>query len=202
MSVAADVTLRLALVLAPPSAAVIVTAVVVLTALVVAVNVALVAPAATVTVAGTDAAALLLLDRLTLVAADTADVNVTVPCDDEPAGTVDGFRETALSDGPEAGGGVPDGFTVSTADCVTPAPDTEIVTFVGVFTSVVKTSKPALVVPAGMVTKLLILATDGLLLAIGSDTSEVGAEARVTVANEPAVPVAVVGLSVSDCGGC
>jgi len=177
------------------------TVVVPLTNVVVTGKVAVVLPAGAVTVAGTLAAVLPLV-RLTLVAADTADVNVTVPCEDEPAGTVDGFRETALSDGPEAGGGVPDGFTVSTADCVTPAPDTEIVTFVGVFTSVVKTSKPALVVPAGMVTKLLILATDGLLLAIGSDTSEVGAEARVTVANEPAVPVAVVGLSVSDCGGC
>jgi hypothetical protein len=172
-----------------------------LTNVVVTGKVAVELPAGTVTVAGTLAAVLPLV-RLTLVAAETAEVKVTVPCDDEPAGTVAGFSETALSDGPAGGGGVPEGFTVSTAAWVTPAPDTEMVTLVGALTSAVKMSKPALVVPAGMVTKLLILATDGLLLAIGSDTSEVGAEARVTVANDPPFPVAVVGLSVSDWGGC
>jgi hypothetical protein len=103
VSVAADVTLRLALVLAPPSAAVIVTAVVVLTALVVAVNVALVAPAATVTVAGTDAAALLLLDRLTLVAADGAALKVTVPLALPPPATDVGLSVSPLSVGPAAG---------------------------------------------------------------------------------------------------
>jgi hypothetical protein len=177
------------------------TVVVPLTNVVVTGNVAVALPAGMVTV-GDTLAAVLPLVRLTLVAAATAEVKLTVPWDDEPAGTVDGFSETALSAGPEGGAGVPGGFTVSTADSVTPAPDTEMVTSVGALTSAVEMLNPALVVPAGTVTKLLILATAGLLLAIDSDTAEVGAEARVTVANEPAVPVTVVGLSVSDWGGC
>ena len=169
-----------------------------LTNVVVTGKVALALPAGTVTLAGT-LAAVLALFKVTLVAADTAELKVTMPCDEEPAGTVDGLSETAVSDGPAGGGGgVPDGLTVSVADWVTPAPETEITTLVGVLTSVVKMSNPPLVVPAGMMTKLLIRAMDGSLLAIGSARSEVGAEARLTVANEPEEPLVVVGLNVND----
>src|SRR5919204_1584452 len=169
--------------------------------MVLTVNVALVLPAATVTLAGTLAWLLPLL-RLTVVAADTAAEKVTVPWLELPATTVDGLSERLLSDAP-VGGGVPaDGLTVRIADWVTPAPVTEIVTLVVVFTGVVKISNPPVVRPAGIVTKLLILATDGLLLVIGSETSVVGVEARVTVAKEPDEPVVVVGLSVSDAGAC
>ena len=69
---------RAALWVTPPAVAVIETVVVPLTRPVVTVNVALVAPARTVTLAGT-LAAVLLLPRLTTVLADTADENVAVP---------------------------------------------------------------------------------------------------------------------------
>lgn len=62
------------------------------TANVVAVNVALVAPAATVTVAGTVAAAVLLLESVTTAPPDGAPLdNVTVPCELEPPVTLVGF---------------------------------------------------------------------------------------------------------------
>ena len=82
---------------------------------------------------------------------------------------MDGFSETLLNVGP-AGGGAPDGVTVSVADFVTPAPDTENVTVVVVVTGVMKMLKPPLA-PAGIVTNLSIVATAGLLVEIGNWTS-------------------------------
>ena len=191
-----------ALCVTPPAVAVIDTVVVPLTNVVVTVNVALVLPAATVTLAGT-LAAVLLLPRLTVVGADTAVENVTVPWLEACAATVDGFSVTALKVGPDGGGGVPAGFTVSVADLLTPAPETEIVTVVGALTGVTEMLKPPFVVPAGIVTNLLIVVTLGLLVEIGSWTSEAGAEASVTVAKEPVEPLTVLGLSVMDAGaGC
>ena len=49
------------------------------------------------------------------------------------------------------GGAELDGVTSSVADCVTPPPDTEIVTVVSAETDEVKTLKPPRVVPAGTI---------------------------------------------------
>ena len=73
------VTVRVAFCVVPPDAALIVTGVDVLTDDVVIENVALVAPADTVTVAGTVAAALLLESVTTALLAGAAADNVTVP---------------------------------------------------------------------------------------------------------------------------
>jgi hypothetical protein len=82
------------------------------TADVVTVNVRLVLPAATATLAGTVAAAGLLLDSDTTVPPDGAAlVSVTVPCELLPPVTLAGLNDSAESVGALA---VP-GFTVSTA---------------------------------------------------------------------------------------
>jgi len=88
------------------------------TALVPTVNVALVAPAATATLDGTLAAAVLLLDSATTVPPDgAAPLSVTVPVEDcTPPTTLVGFTESEESVG--AGGGA--GVTVSGADLVAP----------------------------------------------------------------------------------
>lgn len=88
------------------------------TALVVTVNVAAVAPAATVTLAGTRAAAVLLLESTTIAPpAGAAPLNVTVPVEDcTPPTTLVGFSVSEERVG--AGGAA--GVTVSEADLVTP----------------------------------------------------------------------------------
>jgi len=120
---------------------------------VVIVKLAVVAPAATVTLAGTLAAPGWLLDKLTTVPPDGAGLDsVTVPVERLPPVTAVGFtpNEERVADG--GGGGVPSGLTVKFADWVTPPPDTEIVTMVCVVTWVVKTLKPPAVTPAGTMT--------------------------------------------------
>ncbi len=78
----------------------IVTAVLETTVLVVAVNVAEVAPAGTVTVAGTWAAAVLLEVRVTRAPPTGAGLSsVTVPVEDTPPGTDAGFTLTAVRAG-------------------------------------------------------------------------------------------------------
>ena len=77
---AGAVTVSVAVFVAPPDVPVIVIGVDALTAAVVTLNVALVAPAATVTLAGTVATPVLLLDRVTTAPpAGVAIVNVAVP---------------------------------------------------------------------------------------------------------------------------
>src|SRR6266481_1892196 len=89
------------------------------TALVLTVNVALVAPAATVTLEGTLAAAVLLLESVTSAPpAGAGPLNVTVPVEDcAPPVTLVGFNvnEERVGDGGGAG------FTVSEAVFVMPA---------------------------------------------------------------------------------
>jgi len=91
----------------------------VITALVLTVNVALFAPAATVTLAGTCAAAALLLESETAAPPDGAGpLSVTVPVEDcVPPVTLVGFR---LNEDNETGGGGA-GLTVSEAVLVAPA---------------------------------------------------------------------------------
>ncbi len=83
-----------------------------LTVVVVTENVAVVAPAATVTLAGTVATAVLLLVSVTTAPPEGAALlRVTVPVEEVPPVTVAGLR---LRDDMEA----PGGFTVSMAFCV------------------------------------------------------------------------------------
>lgn len=82
-------------------------------------NVVLVAPAATVVVAGTVATAVLLLDRDTEIPPlGAAAVTLTVPVEDEPPTTVAGFTITELSAGVDCGGG---------ADVLLPDPPHEFI---------------------------------------------------------------------------
>ena len=77
----------------PPALAVIVTGVEVATPFVAIVKVALVAPAATATLAGTVAVVVLLLDKVTTVPPEgPAPVNVTVPCEVFPPTTLVGLK--------------------------------------------------------------------------------------------------------------
>jgi hypothetical protein len=94
------VTVSVAVFVAPPYAPVIVTGVDAPTALVVTLNVALVAPAATMTLAGTVATAVLLLDSVTTAPpAGAALVSVAVPCAALPPTTLVGLSAIAESDG-------------------------------------------------------------------------------------------------------
>ena len=95
--------------------AMIVTSVEAPTAVVVTLKFALVAPAATVTLAGRLATARLLLDSVTTAPpAGAAPVNVAVPCDALPPVTLVGLSAMLDSEGPPGGGGgALDGVTVS-----------------------------------------------------------------------------------------
>jgi hypothetical protein len=97
---------------------------------------------------------------------------------------------------------VVEGFTVSVAVFVTPAPLTEMVTTVCVLTDVVVMEKPPVVDPDGMVTLFGTLATARLLLLSDSVRLDVAGEPMVTVPDEPVVPDVDDGLSVSDVGTC
>jgi hypothetical protein len=121
---------------------VIVTVVFAVTALVLTANVALVAPAATVTLPGTVAAALLLDSVTAAPPAGAAPLNVTVPVDAFPPATLVGLSESAES---VTGAGAPGGFTVSTALRVVPFNDAEMVTVLVAMTEPVLTVNVALV---------------------------------------------------------
>src|SRR5918994_1402943 len=107
-------TVRVAVRVTPPALAVIVTGVDVVTALVAIAKVALVAPCATDTLAGTVAAALPLDRETAKPPAGAADVSVTVPCDEAPPVTLAGFTATVESDA------AADGVTVRSAVRETP----------------------------------------------------------------------------------
>src|SRR6266852_3248240 len=109
------------------------------TALVLIAKVAEEVPAATVTVAGTVATPVLLLDRLTTAPpAGAFPANVTVPCEDDPPVTVAGFAVKVLSAG----------VTVSVALCVAVLYVALIVTAVVAVTAPLVTLNVALVLPA------------------------------------------------------
>ena len=91
------VTLSTAVFVVPFSVAVTVELVLLYTLDVVTVKVADVAPAATVTLLGTFAADVLLLDKLTVVADGAAALSVTVPVELEPPVTLVGFSVRELS---------------------------------------------------------------------------------------------------------
>ena len=160
------------------------------TATVVTVNVALVAPAATVTLAGTVATdVLLLLSVTTAPPVGAALLNVTVPVEELPPVTLVGFRLTDETAG---------AFTVKAALCV-PLYVPEIVTEVVVPTATVVTVNVALVAPAATVTFAGTVATDVLLLESVTTAPPVGAALfSVTVPVEVAPPVTDAGLTLSE----
>ena len=113
-SVGGAVTGSVAVFVAPPNVPVIVTGVDALTAAVVTSNVALVAPAATVTLAGTVATAVLLLDSVTTAPpVGAAIVNVAVPREVLPPATLVGL--SAIADN-AAIAGAASGWKRSVAD--------------------------------------------------------------------------------------
>ena len=136
-------TVRVAVLVTLPALAVIVIGVDVLTTLVPIANVAVVAPCGTVTLAGTVATEVLLLESDTANPPDgAAAVNVTVPWDPFPPTTEVGLTETAES---AAGGGT--GVTVNVAVLVTLPALAVTVTDVDVVTALVPTANVAVVEP-------------------------------------------------------
>src|SRR5687768_2586432 len=127
---------------------------------VVMVNMALVAPAAMVTLAGTVATAgLPLVSVTTAPPLGAALLNVTVPCDVLPPVTLVGFSASEES-AAGAGGGV----TVSMAVRVVPLNVAEMTTELLAVTEAVAMLKLALVAPAATVTLAGTVATAGLPL--------------------------------------
>jgi hypothetical protein len=158
------VTVSGAVTLAPPKDAEMVAELVAVTDTVVTVKVALVAPAAIVTLEGTLATTALLLESDTSAPPlGAAEVSVTVPVEVLPPTRLKGLNVSDDKVGVGGGGGA-SGFTVKVADWVTPPPVTEIVTAVCTVTGLVKMLKPPVVTPAGIVTLLFTEATAGWLL--------------------------------------
>src|SRR5467141_3590883 len=166
------------------------------TALVLTVNVALVAPAATVTLDGVLATFVLLLESVTTAPPEgAAPLNVTVPVEEFPPVTLVGLTESEESVG--AGGGT--GVTVSDADLVTPLYIPEMVTVVDAATALVLTVNVALVAPAATVTLDGVLAAVVLLLeSVTTAPPEGAAPLSVTVPVEEFPPVTLVGFTETE----
>ena len=168
-----------------------VTGVLLATGLVLAVKVAVVAPAATVTLEGTVAAAVLPLVSVTAAPpAGAAPFNFTVPVDVPPPVTEVGLTVTELIAG---------AFTVNVAFCVEPLNVAEIVDEVLLATGVVVTVKVADFAPGATVTLAATVAAAVLLLLSATAAPPVGAAPfSVTVPVDEAPPVTVVGLTLTE----
>jgi hypothetical protein len=166
------------------------------TALVVTVKVALLAPAATVTLEGTLAAVVLPLESVTCAPPGGAGpLSVTVPVEEFPPITLVGFSVSDV----RVGGGGGAGVTVSEADVVAPLKVAEMATVTDAATALVLTVKVALVDPAATVTLGGTLATVVLLLESVTCAPPVGAgPLSVTVPVEEFPPVTLVGFSESE----
>ena len=161
------------------------------TALVVIVNGALVAPAGTVTLAGTEATDGLLLESATCAPpAGAGAFNVTVPVEFcRPPITVVGFSVSEDRTG---------GITVSVVVWIAPPEDAEIVTGVEAATALVVAVNVVLLAPAGTVTLPGTVAA-GLLLDSVTGAPPAGAGPfSVTVPVELLPPVTVVGFTPSE----
>jgi hypothetical protein len=157
------------------------------TDVVVTVNVAVVAPALTVTLDGTVAFALSLESETTVPPEGAAPVKVTVPVEGFPPTTVAGFKETPESADP--------GVTVRDAVLVTPLNPALIVAVTEVATVVVVTENVAVTSPAATVT---LVGTTAAVLSLESDTVVPPAGAapvKVTVPREVPPPETLAGLS-------
>src|SRR5512146_1274922 len=96
-----------------------------------------------------------------------------------------------------AGAGAETGFSVSTADLVTPPPETEIVAAVWVVTAAVEMKKLVEVAPAG-IRMAFGGSADALLLVSWNVWSTADGAAMVTTPMEPAEPVTEDGLTVME----
>src|SRR5215203_2719182 len=162
-----------------------------MTALVAIAKVALVAPCATDTPAGTVAAVLLLERETAKPPAGAGDVSVTVPCDEAPPVTLAGFTATVESD---AGGG--GGVTVSVALRAVPPNAPLIVRDVEAVTDAVLTVNVALKAPAGTVTLAGTVAALVLLLdSVTTAPPEGAALVRLAVPSEVLPPTTLAVLS-------
>src|SRR6266480_6303575 len=163
------------------------------TALVLTVNVALLAPAATITLAGTVATALLPLERETgAPPAGAGPLSVTVPVEGDPPVTLVGFSVSEERVGRACGS------TVSEAVLVTPAYDAEMVTGVDAVTALVLTVNVALLAPAAIVTLAGTLAAPVLLESSSCAPPVSAGPLSVTVPVEADPPATLVGFSVSE----
>ena len=153
-------------------------------------NVALVNPGATVTLDGTVATEVLLLESaMTTPPAGAGPLNVTVLVEELPPAVLDGLTVTEVRTG---------GITVIEVVCVTPLRTAETTAGVAVATGVVVTAKLALVLPSGMVADAGTL-TAGLLLDKETTVPPVGAgplNATVPVGEPP--PVALAALKPNE----
>jgi hypothetical protein len=151
-----------------------------------------VAPAATVTVVGTVAAALLLLERVTTAPpTGAAPLRVTVPVDPDPPVTLVGFdvKDEML---------IACGFIVRTEFCE-PLNVAVIVVWVGELTANVVTGKVADVAPAGTVKFAGTVASEVLLLVSVTTAPPIGAPAfSVTVPVDPTPPVTLLGFNKTE----
>ena len=161
------------------------------TLLVFTVNVAPVAPAETVTLAGTVAAAVLPLIRETdAPPLGAGPLSVTVPVEGDPPVTLMGLSAMAESVAE------PGGATLSEAILVTPAYIAEMVTAVELVTALVLTVNVALLAPAATVTLAGTVAAAVLPLERETATPPLGAgPLSVTVPVEGDPPVTLMGLS-------
>jgi len=159
---------------------------------VVTVKVALVCPAAMLTVLGTTAKEPLLVKLISTPAGGAGDAKVTVPVDDVPPATVVG---SSVND--EITGSV----IVSTADTVLPPAVAEIVALVSPETAKVVTVKVVDVCPAATVTTAGTCAEEALLVSPTSAPPAGAGWLKVTVPVEFVPAGTVVGLSVKDDGG-
>ena len=165
------------------------------TVLVVTVKIALVAPAGMVTLAGTVATDVLLLEsEMTAPPLGAGALSVTAPVEGDPPVTLVGFSVSEARVGPGGGWGV----TVSEAVCVTPAYDAEIVTGVELATAIVVTCTVARVSPAATVMLAGTVAAEVLLLDRETTVPAVGAgPLSITVPVDGLPPLTLVGLTVS-----
>jgi hypothetical protein len=173
-----------------------VTAVKAATALVLIVNVALFAPAVTVTLAGTRATVVLLLESTTCAPpVGAGPLRVTVPVEEFPPTKLAGFSVNDVGAG--AGGGT--GLTVSVADFLTPLLAAEMVTEVDALTTLVLTVNVALLAPAATVTLAGVRAALVLLLESVTWTPPAGAgPLSVTMPVEEFPPTTLVGFNASE----
>ena len=161
------------------------------TEVVVTVKLALLAPASTVTLAGTVAAVELSESDTTAPPVGAALVRVNVPCDVAPPVTLVGFSASVLR---LAGGDT--GVTVSVAVRDTPPNEPVMIAEVEVITEVVATVKVVLVAPAATVTLAGTLAAAVLLLVSVTTAPPAGAAAlKVAVPVEKLPPTTLVGFT-------
>jgi hypothetical protein len=166
-----------------------------MTGRVVTVKVALVCPAGTVTLGGTVATAVLLLESKTRTPPLGAGaLSATLPVEEDPPMTPGGLRESEVRVGPGGGWGV----TVSDAVWVTPAKDAEMMTEVEAVTGEVLTLKTAVAAPDGKVTLPGTVATT-VLLERETRAPPLGAGAlnvRLPVEGDP--PLTLVGFNLNE----